>query len=354
VKKTTTLKQSSAQNPYDVLHFTKNSEGGVLGFSKKLSLSSQLIQPARCPLLICHVAPDGDAIGSLTGLGRALHQMGLEPTLACSDSVPSRFDYIPDVETVVQKVGAPFDLVISLDCSDLGRLGRFSQMPTFGSVPLLNIDHHVTNLNFGDVNLVDSQASSTAEIVLRLLEHMAVPLDAEMATCLLVGIVSDTRGFSTSNVTAQVMESALRLMRAGASLPYITQQSLNRRPTTAIFLWGAALALVQVEDGVIWTNIPLAMRRAAGYAGNGDAGLASFLVSSTDADIAAVFVECEDGRIEVGLRAAPGFDVAQVALQLGGGGHALAAGCQISGPLEKIQARVLDALRDSAVHQRRS
>ncbi len=344
MKKITTLKQSDVQN----------SHGGGLDFSKKLSLGSQLIRPARCPLLICHVAPDGDAIGSMTGLGRALRQMGLDPTLACSDSVPARFNYIPGAETVVQKVSDPFDLVISLDCSDIDRIGHLSQLSTFSSVPLLNIDHHVTNLNFGDVNLVDPQASSTAEIVLWLLEHMSIPLDAEMATCLLVGIVSDTRGFSTSNVTAQVMEGTLRLMNAGASLPYITQQSLNRRPTAAIFLWGAALALVQVEDGVIWTNIPLAMRRAAGYAGSGDAGLASFLVSSTDADIAAVFVECDDGRVEVGLRAVPGFDVAQVALQLGGGGHTLAAGCQISGPLEKAQARVLDALWNSAVHQRRS
>jgi len=354
VKKTTALKQASAQNPYGVLHFTRNSEDVVLGFSKKLFLSSQLIQPARCPLLICHIAPDGDAIGSLTGLGRALHQMGLEPTLACSDSVPSRFDYIPDVETVVQKVNAPFDLVISLDCSDLDRLGHLSQMPTFGSVPLLNIDHHVTNLNFGDVNLVDPQASSTAQVVLRLLEHMAVPLDAELATCLLVGIVSDTRGFSTSNVTVQVMEDALRLMKAGASLPHITQHSLNRRSTTAIFLWGAALALAQIEDGVAWTNIPLAMRRTAGYAGNGDAGLANFLVSAAAADVAAVFVEREDGHVEVGLRAMPGFDVAQVALQFSGGGHALAAGCKLPGPLEKAQTRVLNTLRASVACQRRS
>ena len=317
-----------------------------------LKQASQLIRLAHRPLLICHIAPDGDAIGSLTGLGRALRHEGLEPIIACSDPVPARFNYIPYVGAIVQDVSASFDLVISLDCSDLKRLGHFPQMPTFRSVPLLNIDHHLTNLDFGDVNLVDPHASSTAEIVLRLLEYMALPLDAELATCLLTGIVADTRGLRTSNVTIQVMDAALRLMKAGASLPYVTHHTLDRRPTTAIRLWGATLAQLHIEDRVIWTSIPLAMRRTAGYAGNGDAGLVSFLVSGDDADVAVVFVEREDGRIEVSLRAVPGFDVAQVALQLGGGGHALAAGCNLPGPLEEAQARVLAALRADLARQR--
>lgn len=317
-----------------------------------LKQASQLIRLAHRPLLICHIAPDGDAIGSLTGLGRALRHEGLEPIMACSDPVPACFNYIPYVGAIVQDVSASFDLVISLDCSDLKRLGHFPQMPTFRSVPLLNIDHHLTNLDFGDVNLVDPHASSAAEVVLRLLEYMALPLDAELATCLLTGIVADTRGFRTSNVTIQVMDAALRLMKAGASLPYVTHHTLDRRPTTAIRLWGATLAQLHIEDRVIWTSIPLAMRRTAGYAGNGDAGLVSFLVSGDDADVAVVFVERKDSRIEVSLRAVPGFDVAQVALQLGGGGHALAAGCNLPGPLGEAQARVMATLRANLARQR--
>jgi len=313
---------------------------------------SQLIRSAHCPLLISHIAPDGDAIGSLTGLGWGLRLMGLEPIMACSDPVPARFNHIPGADAIVQDVEAPFDLVIALDCSDLKRLGHFPDMPAFGGVPLLNIDHHVTNLNFGDVNLVDPRAASATEIVLRLLEYMAVPLNAELATCLLTGIVTDTRGFRTSNVTIQVMDAALRLMKAGASLPYITQHSLDRRPTTALRLWGAALAQLHVVDGVIWTSIPLAMRRATGYTGNGDAGLVSFLISADDAEVAIVFIEREDGRIEVGFRAVLGFDVARVALQLGGGGHTLAAGCNLPGPLEEAQAHVLTVLRSDLASQR--
>ncbi|OQY24016.1 MAG: hypothetical protein B6I34_04050 [Anaerolineaceae bacterium 4572_32.1] len=317
-----------------------------------LEQASRLIRSARYPLLICHVAPDGDAVGSLTGLGHALRHEGLEPILACSDPVFARFNYIPGVESIVQEVNTTFDLVISLDCSDMGRLGHFPQMPGFDDVPLLNIDHHLTNLEFGDVNLVDPHASSAAQVVLRLLDYMEIPLNADLSTCLLTGIVSDTRSFSTSNVTIQVMEAALRLMKAGASLPRITQHALNRRPVSAILLWGAALTRFQIEDRVAWTGISLAMRRAAGDESNGDTGLANFLVSADGADAAVVFAEREDGRIEVGLRAVPGFDVAQVALQFGGGGHALAAGCNLSGPLEKAQSNVLAALRASLVRQR--
>jgi phosphoesterase RecJ-like protein len=311
-----------------------------------LKPASQLVQSAQQPLLICHVAPDGDAVGSLMGLGRALRQMGKDPILACVDPIPAKFNYIPNVETIVREISDPFDLIISLDCSDLERLGRFTQMQAFESTPLLNIDHHLTNLNYGDVNLVDIRASSTAEVVLGLLEYMAIPIDTELATCLLTGIVTDTRGFRTSNVTVQVMEAALRLMSAGASLPYIAQHSLDCRPTTALLLWRESLSSLQIEDRIAWTTISQTMRQAAGYLGNGDAGLVSFLISADDADVAVVFVEREPGRIEVSLRSVPGYDVAQVALQFGGGGHALAAGCSFFGSLEEAQTQILTALQN--------
>lgn len=317
-----------------------------------LEQAHQLIKPAQCPLLICHISPDGDAIGSLVGLGRVLRQMGLVPIMACSDPVPHTLCFIPDTDEIVSEIDTPFDLVIALDSSDMERLGHFPKLPGFADVPLLNIDHHLTNLRFGDVNLVDSQAASTAEIVLQLLEVLAAPLDSDTATALLAGIVSDTRGFRTDNVTPQVMETALRLMKAGASLPYVSRHSLDSRSTAAVRLWGAALAQLQIEDRVIWANITLAARHETGYMDNGDASLVSFLISAEDADAAVVFVELDDRRVEIGLRAKPGFDVARVAFQFGGGGHALAAGCTLPGPLDEAQTHLLTALKISLAEQR--
>jgi phosphoesterase RecJ-like protein len=150
------------------------------------------------------------------------------------------------------------------------------------------------------------------------------------------------------------METALRLMKAGAALSDVARRSLDRRSTAAIRLWREALATLHIEDRLIWASIPLALRRAARYEGNGDAGLVSFLSSAEDADIAAVFIEREDGRIEISFRAAPGYDVSQIAFQLGGGGHTLASGCTIPGPLEAARARVLAALRNVLPDSRRS
>jgi phosphoesterase RecJ-like protein len=253
---------------------------------------------------------------------------------------------------VVQDVGDFFDLVVAVDCSHPDRLGHFSELPHFDQHPLVNIDHHVTNVNFGDVNVVDPEASSTAEVILELLDQLDIGLDDRLATCLLIGIVTDTRGFRTNNVTPRVMEGALRLMEAGASLPYVSQHALDRRPMAVIRLWGEALPRLRFEDGIVWCSMPLEMRRRVGYQGGGDAGLASFLLSADEADVSLVLVEQDDGQIDVGLRAMPGFDVAQLALRLGGGGHALAAGFNTEGPLGQAEKRVLDALRSDLARQR--
>ncbi len=309
-----------------------------------LTQIERTIRAANRPLLICHVSPDADAVGSLVGMGLGLSRMGLEPLLACSDPIPARFDYIPGSDRIVREVTDAFDLVITLDCSDRERVGSLAQTAGFDAVPLVNIDHHVTNLRFGDLNLVDADASSTSEIVLRLLERFGLTIDAPLATPLLAGIVADTRGFRTDKATAPVLEAALRLMRAGASLPYISYHTFDLRPLSALLLWRAALARMQTEGRLIWTTIPLEMRRAVGYAGSGDAGLVSFLLSADTADIAAVFIEREGERVEVGLRAVSGLDVSQVALRFGGGGHPLAAGCTVRGTLEEVERKVLAAL----------
>jgi phosphoesterase RecJ-like protein len=310
-----------------------------------LSRASELIRGSRRPLLACHVGPDDDAVGSLTALGHALTGMGLKPTMACSDPIPRSLRYIPGAGQIVQDPAAPFDLVVSLDCSDLRRMGRIPQLPGFDEVALVNIDHHVTNPRFGQVALVDTDASCTAEIVLGLLDHLGAHLDTQTATSLLAGVVGDTRGFRTSNVTVDLMETAVRLMKAGAPLAEIAYNGLDRRTVGTLRLWGSALGELRTDDRLVWTVITGASRRAAGFEDPGDAGLAGLLIGVEEADVAAVLSEEEDGSVEVSLRAAPGFDVAQVAAQFGGGGHALAAGCLLPGPVDRAEARLLSALR---------
>ncbi len=306
------------------------------------------------PLLICHISPDGDAIGSLLGLGLGLRALGKTVTLACESRPHPKFDFMSGYNAIVNTVEYDrFDLVIGLDSSDATRLGNIYNAERLNGVPLINLDHHATNLYFGEVNLVDPTVASAAQLVLTLLDHLGIPVGKDIATCLLTGVTTDTVGFRTSNVTPQVMRDAMRLMEAGASLSFVTQRAFNQRPLVELSLLALGLGRLQAEDGLAYSEISLADRRACGYEGGGDAGLVGMLARTKEVHIAAVFSEKENNQVELGFRADPGYDVAQVALGLGGGGHAAASGCTVAGPLEAAKARVLPLLRAALDEQRK-
>ena len=271
--------------------------------------------------------------------------------MACADSVPDSFAYLPGSEAVVTYPEGDYDLVISLDCSDLKRLGAAYDQNSLRGVPIINIDHHVTNVGFGSVNWVDPSSASTAQMVLTLIERLEVPLNSTMATCLLNGIITDTRGFRTPNTTPDVMEAATKLMTAGASLPEIAEWVFNRRPLALIRLWGRALSAVQLDGRIIWTEISQAMRHECGLSSDSDDGLVSFLTSANEADVGIVFTEKDDGTIDVSMRSMPGIDISSLAMRLGGGGHPQAAGCNLSSSLAEAKERVLAELRHSLLEQ---
>jgi len=307
--------------------------------------ATQQIASAGDILAICHIAPDGDAIGSLLGLGLALQQKGCQVTMACADPVPDSYHHLPHWEMITRSPRGSFDLVICLDCSDLDRLGKAYDPQALAHVPIINIDHHATNVDFGEINWVDVQAAATAQILVRLIHALDVPLNPEIATCLLHGILTDTLGFRTLNANVEVLKTAIELIKAGASLAQLTDQIFNHRPIAVVRMWAEAMRGMHLEGQVLWTQITRDMRRRIGYEQDGDAGLVSFLNTVSEANIAIVFDELSDGRINVSMRAARGYDVSQVALALGGGGHPQAAGCTISGPLEDARNKVLSMLQ---------
>ena len=208
-----------------------------------------LIDAARRPLLICHVAPDGDAIGALLGLMHLLEQQGKSVIAASPDGVPSILRFLPGVDRVVTADDdTRSDLIISLDCSDLNRLGAAYRPGWHDRLPLINIDHHITNLRFGTLNLVDSSATSTCQMIVEMARALHWPISLDAAQCLLTGVITDTRGFRTSNVTAATLGVAQTLVEAGAALADITENVFNRRPLAAICLWGQALSHLHLED----------------------------------------------------------------------------------------------------------
>ena len=212
------------------------------------------------------------------------------------------------------------------------------------------MDHHVTNLRFGTLNYVDTTAAATAQIMVDLADALPTPISYNAALCLLTGIATDTLGLRTSNVTPQVMRTAVRLMDAGIDLSMLISRTLAARPINAMRLWGLALGDLHHDGRVVWTAVSNEMRARAGATEDGESGLVSFIVGAPEADIAAVFSETPEGDVNISLRSRPGFDVSQLALALGGGGHPQAAGCTIDGPLAAAQERVVPALIALAAH----
>ncbi len=307
-------------------------------------------------LCVSHIAPDGDAVGSLLGMGWILRALGKSPTLTLQDAVPVEHRVLPGAKDVITSNTASyetsvrqhkFDLVICLDASSQDRMGDAYNNSVHESAELVVIDHHITNTHFGDVNWVEPQCAATCQMLVYLADMLEVALTGALAECLLTGIVTDTLAFRTSNTTPEVLEAATQCMEGGISLNKITQRTLNRRPFSILKIWSQALAHMQLQDGIIWAPVTLDELHEHG-AENLDLNLSSFLVTADEADISAVFIEkAENGAmaVECSFRAKPGFDVASVAFSLGGGGHPAASGCTITGTLDEVIADVVPMLQ---------
>ncbi|TVR18919.1 MAG: bifunctional oligoribonuclease/PAP phosphatase NrnA [Anaerolineaceae bacterium] len=302
-------------------------------------------------VVVTHVSPDGDAIGSMLGVANILRGMGKTVDCAVDGGVPPTFTFLPNADTIQPKLfKGEWDVFISTDSSDEARTGECGAYARANSRTVINLDHHATNTLFGDIHLVQSTVSSAAEVAFNWVEQMAVAFSPEVARPLLTGIVTDTIGFRTSNVTERTLAVAQTLIKSGASLTEITERALDNRSYQSVNLWKQALQSMELhEGGVLCVTITRDDFKQAGIYEDGDFGLAGFLVRVEEAMIAVVIKETEeDGQINVSMRAKPGFNVADTALELGGGGHLQASGATVEGTLADVKARTLALLVQAA------
>ncbi len=287
-----------------------------------------------------HIMPDGDCIGSLLALGYALRDLGKTVTLSLDDKRPETFNYLQGLEELAPRRPADEDIFVFVDGSDRARYGRAYDPERIGKRLVINIDHHVTNENFADLNLVDVNAASTAEIVYGLIRRLGASITPAIAQDLLTGIVTDTLGFRTVATTAETLQAATELLRGGGSIPEIIDRVYNRRSFNSLRLLGYAIDHAKLDGPVIWSQIDKQVQHQFGVNGNGTGGIVNMLLSVADARVAFLLVEKDDGRVDVGLRARAGTDVSGIAYRLGGGGHKQAAGAMLPGPLELAATRV--------------
>lgn len=311
--------------------------------------ATNAVEAAQSILVVTHISPDGDAIGSLMGLTKALRERNLNVDAAVDGGVPDFLSFIAGVDTVRDgALSGEWDLMISVDASDEVRTGEAGAFGRAHSKKVINLDHHTTNIFFGDIFLVDPQAVSATEVVFRWLEYMNHPISQQVAVALLAGLVTDTLGFRTSNVNTRTLAIAMRLMEAGASLTEITQRTLDSKSYSTIELWKQTFSSIALMGEVIEASVTQQDLKNARLPDMTDGGLVGLLISVSEAMVAVVFKELENGRIEISLRARPGYDVSKVAFGLGGGGHKQASGATIDGPLEAARARVLPLLHQAA------
>ena len=312
------------------------------------------LDSAEKVLVTTHIAPDGDAISSLTATGVALRQLGRSFTLVCNDDLPERFNFLP-LSNLIRKVpvgSVNYDLIIALDAGSIDRLGKtLRELPE--PLPLIiNIDHHPTNTNYGHINIVVPEASATAEILFHLLPQVGIRLNSDIATCLLTGIVTDTLSFSTAAVTAGTLSASSSLVEAGADIFSVTSKALRLKPLSHLLMWQSGLKNLKMEDGLIWTTVSNEERQITGHAGSDSLGLSNMLADVYEATMSAVLLEMGNDRVSVSFRCRPPYNVSTLAEDLGGGGHHLAAGCTLEGSLQQVESLVIARAKESIRQQR--
>jgi phosphoesterase RecJ-like protein len=304
----------------------------------------QRLAKANKVVVASHVRPDGDAIGSLLGLGLALIDAGKSVQMVLADGVPASFKHLEGSDLIVKAPSGEYDTFITVDCADFKRTGKVFE--NFG-MPDINIDHHVTNERYGKINLIEAEEVATAAILTNHLPEWGFTITKPIAAALLTGIITDTLGFRTSNTTPEALRQCAMLMETGVNMPDIYMRSLVKKSFPAAKYWGAGLSSLQHENGIVWGTLTLEDRKRAGYGGNDDADLINMISAIDGNKVGMIFVEQSDNHVKISWRALePGVDVSQVAKHFNGGGHAAAAGADIPGKLEEIQPLVLKTTRE--------
>jgi phosphoesterase RecJ-like protein len=299
---------------------------------------------AQKVLIASHIRPDGDAIGSLIGLGLALQNGGKTVQMVLADGVPSSFRYLEGSDQVQKEAGEDFDTFIAVDCADFKRLGKPFQSL---SGPDINIDHHITNERFGKINLIEGKAVATAAILTNYLPTWGYEITRPVAAALLTGIITDTLGFRTANMRPEALRQAATLMETGVDMSELYMRGLVRRSFSAARYWGAGLSKLESSDGIVWSTLSLEDRKSSGYGGNDDADLINMISAIDGHKVGMIFVEQHDNHVKISWRALEtGVDVSPVATHFGGGGHAAAAGADIPGALSEIQPLVLKTTKE--------
>ena len=314
-----------------------------------LAAAAAALRLARRVAVVGHVNPEPDCIGSTLGVTLALRGAGLAAHPLNADPVPENLRFLPGAEEMAPATRLPGGLgaICVVDSSDPERVGGLLRDAPAG-IPVVNVDHHVSNTRFGSVNWVEPQASSAGEMVWHLANVLGVPLTREIATNLLAAIMGDTGSFRFANTSASALRAAAALVEAGAH-PALVAEGLygGKRPEEIRFL-GEVLGTLSLAAGgaVAWIEVQQAALARAGLGWDDTEGFIDYARSVRGVEVALAFKELGPAATRVSLRGRGGVDVAALAARFGGGGHRDAAGCTVALPLAEARRTVLAAAQE--------
>ncbi len=315
-------------------------------YSQALREAVRFIRDNDRFLVISHVSPDGDTTGSALAMVLLLKQSGKSCRIVNEGKTPAKFGFLPGFEAIVdlsrQPLDETFTHVIAVDAADSMRMGNVQHLFAPGA-QILNIDHHPTNDRFGVCNVIRADAAATAEIMYDLIEAGGFAWDRDLATCVYTGLLTDTGGFRYSNTTPRVMEIASNLLRYGVNPGEIADRCLEAITVEHVRLLSRVLPTLTLthRNQVASMKIRHADLLETRAGSDDISGVVNYGRNIEGVEVGLLFTEVKPGTIKVGLRSRSRVDVAQIAKSLGGGGHARAAGCTITGELDRVADEVL-------------
>ena len=318
-------------------------------YEKQLDEALRFLREHDDFLIVSHVQPDGDAISSTIAVRWLLDRMGKRSLMINEGRVPTRLEFLPHAGEIVNyreaKPDRRFGAVVAVDCADFSRIGLVSELFE-ESCALLNIDHHPTNDAYGTVNLIRQNAAATAEILFDLIERAGFAFDADAATVIYTGLLTDTGGFRYSNTSPNVMSAASKLLTAGVDAYLLADRLLERMTMPQLKILQRGLSRLKfTDDGRVgWLYIEPNDLIETGASGEDLEGLVNYARNIDGVEVGLLFKGLDDGSVKVSLRSAGQADVASIAQRFGGGGHIRAAGCRLDMPLDEAMRLVVDTV----------
>jgi bifunctional oligoribonuclease and PAP phosphatase NrnA len=309
---------------------------------------AESIESADKILVASHVRPDGDALGSTIAFALWLHSLGKTVTAWNEDGVTQKYRYLPQHELVSEPdaVPRPFDVIVALDNSVKSRLGTV--LDGVSSVrTLINIDHHISNEGYGDLNYIDPTSPATGQIIYEFFKAMELPLSLDIAVNLFAAISTDTGSFQYPGTDSRTFEAAAALVAAGVDVGTLSRKMYDSQPRRRLDLLRHALNQARFScDGHLASfSLSLAAVDQLGVLPEDNEGVIDHLRSVEGVVAAVFFEELPEGRVRVSARSKdPRVDVCEICKLFGGGGHPLAAGARVRGTIAEVEEKFLEAV----------